>query len=152
MYYGREVITCYQPFVRGIHWSPVDSHHKGQWCGVWCFLWFAAKQTVQMLVIWTTMALVVTSLCCRQEWFVACEYIFAEQSVPLVISRPHYPRTAIRRYMIYQLIKYTEISSVEFDVSAVWRKLLNKDYNNFNFWWKLPELNVPIDFKVIEYW
>ena len=22
----------YWPFVRGIHWSPVDSPHKGQWC------------------------------------------------------------------------------------------------------------------------
>ena len=23
--------TCYWPFVRGIHWSPVNSPHKGQW-------------------------------------------------------------------------------------------------------------------------
>ena len=23
----------YLPFVRGIHWSSVNSHHKGQWCG-----------------------------------------------------------------------------------------------------------------------
>ena len=23
----------YWPFVRGIHWSPVNSPHKGQWCG-----------------------------------------------------------------------------------------------------------------------
>ena len=28
----------YWPFVRGIHLSPVDSIHKGQWRGVWCFL------------------------------------------------------------------------------------------------------------------
>ena len=25
--------SCYWPFVRGIHRSPADSHHKGQWCG-----------------------------------------------------------------------------------------------------------------------
>ena len=23
---------CYWPFVRGIHWWPVNSPHKGQWC------------------------------------------------------------------------------------------------------------------------
>ena len=23
---------CYWPFARGIHWSPVNSPHKGQWC------------------------------------------------------------------------------------------------------------------------
>ena len=25
------------PFVRGIHWSPVNSQHKGQWCGALMF-------------------------------------------------------------------------------------------------------------------
>ena len=60
----------YWPFVRGIHWSPVNSTHKGQWCGVlmfsmicvwinswvnnrevgdlrchrtWCFLWSSSE-------------------------------------------------------------------------------------------------------------
>ena len=28
---------CYWPFVRGIHRSPVNSPHKGQWCGVLIF-------------------------------------------------------------------------------------------------------------------
>ena len=27
----------YWPFVRGIHRSPVNSHHKGQWCGTLMF-------------------------------------------------------------------------------------------------------------------
>ena len=27
----------YWPFVRGIHWSPVDFPHKGQWCGALIF-------------------------------------------------------------------------------------------------------------------
>ena len=27
----------YWPFVRGIHWSPVNSHHKGQWRGALMF-------------------------------------------------------------------------------------------------------------------
>ena len=27
----------YWPFVRGIHWSPVNSPHKGQWCGALTF-------------------------------------------------------------------------------------------------------------------
>ena len=29
--------TRYWPFVRGIHWSPVDSPHKGQWRGALMF-------------------------------------------------------------------------------------------------------------------
>ena len=29
----------YWSFVRGIHRSPVNSTHKGEWRGVWCFLW-----------------------------------------------------------------------------------------------------------------
>ena len=28
---------CYWPFVRGIHRSPVNSPHKGQWCGALMF-------------------------------------------------------------------------------------------------------------------
>ena len=28
---------CYWPFVRGIHWSPVNSPHKGQWRGALMF-------------------------------------------------------------------------------------------------------------------
>ena len=28
-----EYFPCYWPFVQGIHWSPVNSPHKGQWCG-----------------------------------------------------------------------------------------------------------------------
>ena len=27
----------YWPFVQGIHWSPVNSPHKGQWCGALMF-------------------------------------------------------------------------------------------------------------------
>ena len=47
----------YWPFVRGIHRSPVDSTHRGQWRGALmfslicartrCFLWFAPEQKVQ---------------------------------------------------------------------------------------------------------
>ena len=33
--------ALYWPFVRGIHRSPVNSPHKGQWRRVWCFLWAA---------------------------------------------------------------------------------------------------------------
>ena len=35
------------PFVWGIHRSPVNSPHKGQCRGVWCFLWPAPEQTVE---------------------------------------------------------------------------------------------------------
>ena len=31
-------------FVRGIHRSPVNSPHKGQWCVTWCFLWSVSEK------------------------------------------------------------------------------------------------------------
>ena len=34
----------YLPFVRGIHWSPTDSPHKGQWCGALMF---------SLMCVWT---------------------------------------------------------------------------------------------------
>ena len=89
----------YRPFVRGIHRSPVNSPHKGQWrralmfsliCPwingwvnnreagdlrrhrahydvvVMCFLWSAseqtAKQTIEKLMIWDVMPLIMTLL------------------------------------------------------------------------------------------
>ena len=33
----------YWPFVRGIHWSPVDSHHKGQWRGALMYSFISAS-------------------------------------------------------------------------------------------------------------
>ena len=32
--------NIYWPFVMGIHRSPVEFPHKGQWRGIQCFLWF----------------------------------------------------------------------------------------------------------------
>ena len=56
----------YWPFVWGIHRSPVNSPHKGQWRGVWCFLWSAPEptmeQTIETPVIWDAIALIMTSL------------------------------------------------------------------------------------------
>ena len=37
----------YWPFVRGIHRSPVNSPHKGQWRGALVFPWSAPAQTVE---------------------------------------------------------------------------------------------------------
>ena len=36
-------IPRYWPFVRGIHWSPVNSPHKGQWCGALMFTLICAR-------------------------------------------------------------------------------------------------------------
>ena len=33
----------YWPFVRGIHWSPVNSPHKARDAKLWCFLWSASE-------------------------------------------------------------------------------------------------------------
>ena len=40
-----ETFPRHWPFVRGIHRSPVNSPHKGQWCVA--FLWYAPEQTVE---------------------------------------------------------------------------------------------------------
>ena len=52
----------YWLFVRRIHRLPVDSPHKGQWREalmffLWCTSEQTVEQTVEMLVIWDTMAL-----------------------------------------------------------------------------------------------
>ena len=36
-YIKWKLFSRYWPFVRGIHWSPVNSPHKGQWCGALVF-------------------------------------------------------------------------------------------------------------------
>ena len=40
----------YWPFVRAIHWPPVDSRHKGQWRGALMFLWFVPEQMVEQTI------------------------------------------------------------------------------------------------------
>ena len=56
----------YWPFVRGIHWSPVDSLTKASDAELWCFPWSApeqtVKQTIETPVIWDAIALIMTSL------------------------------------------------------------------------------------------
>ena len=63
----------YWPFVWGIHQSPVNSppppphtHTKASDAELWCFLWSAPEQmvewTTEMMVIWDTIALIMTSL------------------------------------------------------------------------------------------
>ena len=37
---------CNWPFVRGIHWSPVNSPHKGQWCRALVFSFICARINV----------------------------------------------------------------------------------------------------------
>ena len=57
----------YWPFVRGIHRSPVDPPHKGQWRGamvfsliyVWTNIW---AKTIGRPVIWDAIAIIMTSL------------------------------------------------------------------------------------------
>ena len=54
------------PLARGIHRSPVNSPHKGQWRGALMFSLIFARMngwlTIVRLVIWDAMALIMTSL------------------------------------------------------------------------------------------
>ena len=56
---------CNWPFVWGIHWSPVDSPHKGQWRVALMFslicAWTTVEQTIDTLVIWDAIGLIMTS-------------------------------------------------------------------------------------------
>ena len=53
-------------FVRGNHRSPADSPPKASYAELWCFLWSAPEQTImqtiETLVIWDTIALIMTSV------------------------------------------------------------------------------------------
>ena len=40
-----KIFLHYWPFVRGIHRSPVDSPHKGQWRGAFAFFLYVPEQT-----------------------------------------------------------------------------------------------------------
>ena len=56
----------YWPFVRGIHRSPVNSQHKGQWRGALMFslifTWINGWVNIVRLVIWDAIGPIVTSL------------------------------------------------------------------------------------------
>ena len=54
----------YWPFVRGIHLSPVNSTHKGQWRGALMFSLISARINgwVNKLVIWDAIVLIMSSL------------------------------------------------------------------------------------------
>ena len=55
---------CYWPFVRGIHWSLVDSTYKGQGGGAWMFSAreLRVEQTIRELLIWGAITLIITLL------------------------------------------------------------------------------------------
>ena len=61
-----ETFSALLALVRGIHRSPVNSPHKGQWRGALMFLWSAPGQTVEKTIetplIWDVMALIMASL------------------------------------------------------------------------------------------
>ena len=56
----------YWPLVRGIHWSTVDSPHKGQGCAALMFSLIStlpkAEQTIEMPVIWDAIVLIMMPL------------------------------------------------------------------------------------------
>ena len=55
--------SCYWPFVRGIHWSPVVSPHKGQWCEAfmfslicaWMNIWANNRNAGDLRCIWCSL-------------------------------------------------------------------------------------------------
>ena len=51
----------YCPFARGIHRSPTDSPHKGQWRFLWSVLEQRFERIIKTPVIWDAIALIVTS-------------------------------------------------------------------------------------------
>ena len=57
----------YWPFVRGIHRWPVNSPHKGKWCGALMFSLICAwkktvEQTINTSMIWDAIAIIMRSL------------------------------------------------------------------------------------------
>ena len=69
-----EHLRRYWPLVRGIHRSPVNSPHNGQWRGALVFslicVWINGV-IIARLVTWDAIAPIITSLqWCRIAWFV----------------------------------------------------------------------------------
>ena len=64
------------PLVWGIHWSPVNSPHKGQWRGALCFLWSAPEQTAERTidtpVVWDAIALIMAPV----QWTITRRILF----------------------------------------------------------------------------
>ena len=75
----------YWPLVTGIHRSPVDSPHKGQWC----FLWSAPEQTVgqaiETPVIWDAIALIMMFTRNPVRWCVAIMRILSSLAAPQIV-------------------------------------------------------------------
>ena len=63
-----EHFLCHWSFVRGIHQSPLIPLTMASDVELWCFLWSAlerkAEQTIEMLMIWDAIALIMTSIWC----------------------------------------------------------------------------------------
>ena len=59
----------YWPFVRGVHWSPVNSRHEGRWCGALMFslvcAWVGGWVDNERLVAWGAITPIMASL----QWF-----------------------------------------------------------------------------------
>ena len=59
----------YLTFAQGIHWSPVNSPHKGQWRGALIFslicAWIKVELPIVRLVNWDAIVPIMTSLLCK---------------------------------------------------------------------------------------
>ena len=100
----------YWPFVRGIHWSPVNSPHKGQWCGALMFC---------LICVWIN------------------SWINNRKDGDLRRYRAHYDDIVMKKGCILKTIKQkkTEVCTLELDwqwVSICWGDglMLNKCCSN----------------------
>ena len=68
------------PFVRGIHRPPVVPLTKTSDTELWYFLCYAleqtAKHTIETLLIWDAIALIMTS---PSSWFLPCRFVFFQR-------------------------------------------------------------------------
>ena len=82
------------PFVRGIHRSPVNSPHKGQWRGALMFslicVWIKDWVKIVRLVIWDAIApimqceLIKNSTCCFENVWFTCEFLLCQYVYPSI--------------------------------------------------------------------
>ena len=81
---------CHWPFVRGIHRSPVDSHHTGSVKRLWCFFYVSLykrwTQAGQSLVIWEVMT-----------------YIWRQHNVNIPTGRSAMSRPPIEQHRLISL-------------------------------------------------
>ena len=134
----RKHFPCYWPFVRGIHWSLVDSPHKGQWCRALMFslmcTWTNAWTNMGIACDLSSHVVHVTSLLCqsspRHIFFIWCLFYVDSPTHVLPGQMLNYWKT-----LIPPLIHEHELENYNFHYNIIMYATITQHVNViFNYY------------------